>query len=523
MTDHNTTVHYHGLSQKMTPYADGTVISQWPIAPGKWFEYQIKPTQEDVGSRYYHAHVGLQAMSASGPLIIEDDNPPFEFDEERTVMIADWYNKTEDVMTKGLLANPFVWLGSANHVVVNGKAYTGEAGWTDPPHVIDVDYGKTYLLRWIGAQGTMYYSVAILGHNQRLVEADGTYLRPLGVQTLEFGAGQRYGTLLKTKSAADIDRDKKNGCYWVRLEAQWRKPSTHGWALLRYPSCKVTTARPPTVNNSETLLPVANFGWVQSELAVHPKSNIRAMPSDAEVTRRQIISIQQDHTFPGSLGDVWRQNHYVYNEETTTRVPYLIQLYLNMTEKPSYTRAMNNSSATGWDELSKTYVAKQGEVLDIVLINRPSLLSRQVEIHPMHFHSSKAWHLASGHGNFSDKALAAARRSGYKNPVPRDTFNIWPEPGSSLNATDILPTGGAGGWTVLRYEVTAEESGVWPLHCHILAHQVMGMSSTFAFDVDGLASRMDGHDPNYLIYGKNVMSPLSFKELGVNNVTAGAS
>lgn len=38
----NTTVHFHGLSQYLSPYADGTPkTSQWPIAPGSYFDYEF--------------------------------------------------------------------------------------------------------------------------------------------------------------------------------------------------------------------------------------------------------------------------------------------------------------------------------------------------------------------------------------------------------------------------------------------------------------------------------------------------
>lgn len=129
------------------------------MAPSSSFEYAFIPQEEDAGLRFYHSHVGLQAMTAFGPLIIEHDNPPFHYDAEHILTLSDWYNKTTEVMEAGLWADPFVWLGSANYVAVNGRPFTGEpdAKSDEPPYVVDVDYDKTYFLRWIGAQGTMYY------------------------------------------------------------------------------------------------------------------------------------------------------------------------------------------------------------------------------------------------------------------------------------------------------------------------------------------------------------------------------
>lgn len=46
LQDANTTMHWHGLSQSMTPLVDGVpLVTQWPIAPGRWFEYGFKAEQ----------------------------------------------------------------------------------------------------------------------------------------------------------------------------------------------------------------------------------------------------------------------------------------------------------------------------------------------------------------------------------------------------------------------------------------------------------------------------------------------
>lgn len=475
----------------------------------------MRPTLDDVGTRYYHSHVGLQAMSAYGAFIVEDEDPPFAYDEERLLLVGDWYNKTEQNMTAGLLAAPFVWPGSAVRVVVNGLAFTGQDQQGEVPYIIDVDFDKTYLLRWLGAQGTMYYAIQIFNHTMILVEADGTYLQPHSVEVVELGAGQRYGALLHSKPHSQVVADHTDGCYWVRLEAQWRKPATRGWAVLRYPGGCQGGFIPPTSKNSESLISPAMNGWISGDLEPLLRRIRRPMPDDTRVIRRQVIRVQQTARSTNSTSDVWRDNGDVYNETTTTDTPYLIQLFLSSTPQPSYERAMDNRTQVGWDETTKTFVARQGEVLDIVIINQASLLSHQVEIHPMHFHSSRSWHLASGTGNFSDEALAEVRKTGYRRPVPRDTIMLWPGPGSSLDAQDKLPSDdSAGGWTVLRYEVQRGEAGVWPLHCHILFHQVMGMSSSFALnprEISVSASRRT-LDPAYFVFNSSVKSPTTYSQ-----------
>lgn len=153
--DDNTTVHWHGLSQRMTPYADGTPLSQWPIAPGKWFEYEMRPQDSDIGTRFYHSHVKLQNLNANGPLIIQDPKPPFRYQHDRTLLVTDYWFNDEKTILKGLLNDSFVWIGTPNATMINGKGLTADL--KGEPFVLDVDYDQTYYLRYIGAQGLMYY------------------------------------------------------------------------------------------------------------------------------------------------------------------------------------------------------------------------------------------------------------------------------------------------------------------------------------------------------------------------------
>jgi L-ascorbate oxidase len=109
--DQNATVHWHGLSQYASPFSDGTPLaSQWPIAPGQFFDYEFSLGEDSVGSYFYHAHVGLQTMLAHGGFIVDEPvghSPPYAYDEERVILLADYYHASDTNITKGLLADPF--------------------------------------------------------------------------------------------------------------------------------------------------------------------------------------------------------------------------------------------------------------------------------------------------------------------------------------------------------------------------------------------------------------------------------
>jgi len=103
------------LSQRTDIFSDGTPqVSQWPIAPLEYFDYAVTPQIGDAGSYFYHSHVGFQAVTATGVLIVEDiaaDKSPYTYDDERTLFLQDFYPTNDSVIEKGLVANPFVWSG----------------------------------------------------------------------------------------------------------------------------------------------------------------------------------------------------------------------------------------------------------------------------------------------------------------------------------------------------------------------------------------------------------------------------
>ena len=56
MTDQNATIHWHGLTESVAPFSDGTPLaSQWPIPPGHFFDYELHPTDDEAGSYFYHS------------------------------------------------------------------------------------------------------------------------------------------------------------------------------------------------------------------------------------------------------------------------------------------------------------------------------------------------------------------------------------------------------------------------------------------------------------------------------------
>lgn len=66
-----------------------------------FFDYEVRPEVGEAGSYFYHSHVGFQAVSVAGALIVEeqlDHEVPYSYDDERIVFLSELYNKTDEMI-----------------------------------------------------------------------------------------------------------------------------------------------------------------------------------------------------------------------------------------------------------------------------------------------------------------------------------------------------------------------------------------------------------------------------------------
>lgn len=63
-----------------------------------------------MGRGRYHAHAGPFQRSDGlfGAFIIEDPDAPFKYDEDRVLLLSDWYHKSGREMAEGLMRKDFV-------------------------------------------------------------------------------------------------------------------------------------------------------------------------------------------------------------------------------------------------------------------------------------------------------------------------------------------------------------------------------------------------------------------------------
>ncbi|KAK1961562.1 L-ascorbate oxidase [Colletotrichum sublineola] len=497
MEEHNTTIHWHGLSMRMSPFADGSPsASQWPVPANHFFDYEIFPLESESGTYFYHSHVGFQAATASGPLIIEDEEePPYAYDEERIVYLTDYFNKTDEVIENGLTASPFTWSGETNAVLINGVGVAdgetaGDGACSLP--VIDVDPGKTYRLRFVGATALSLVQLGIVGHdNFTIIAADGHYTKPHSENFMQLGTGQRFDVIMQTKNEEELNGTTD---YLIQWESKERPSLYRGYGVLRY------SKAPPQITTAPDVPPVT-FSKKTYEWAEYALEPLRAndFPKADEVTRRIHIDSRQlsEQTI------LWQLNGLQWNETSSPfpgDMPYLVNIYENGPSAiPNYTAAVQNN---GWDPTTLTWPAKLGEVLEIIWHNTGSLVNGNggLDIHPFHAHGGHYYDIGSGNGTY-DPDANEERLKNYC-PVKRDTTLLY-RYGEKTTSGDVS------GWRGWRLRV--EDAGVWMIHCHILQHMVMGMQSVWVMgdyqDITGIPA-VDA--AGYLQYGGNVNGNATF-------------
>lgn len=149
---------------------------------------------------------------------------------------------------------------------------------------VTVDAGKTYRLRLINSGQLIMVNFAIASHNMIIVQAEGTNVEHVVVQSLDIGPGQRYDVLLTT--------DKEAGAYWIETTVRERNiTDVIGRAILRYSGTSGAPGDPP----SHPLWNDTAFGEAQddslltADVSVHPEA---VALNATEVTRYILVGTQ---------------------------------------------------------------------------------------------------------------------------------------------------------------------------------------------------------------------------------------
>ncbi|KAF8648325.1 hypothetical protein HU200_064906 [Digitaria exilis] len=504
-------IHWHGIRQIGTPWADGTAsISQCPINPGESFTYRF--TVDKAGTFFYHGHFGMQrAAGLYGSLIVdvaEGEEEPFKYDGELNLLLSDWYHEAVYAQAAGLERKDdhFQWVGEPQTVLINGRGQFGctlgdvgdfqreiqrdakaavcedekktncsmilrsECGpfcrdTQCGPVVFDVQPGKTYRLRIASTTSLSALNVQVEGHDVTVVEADGNLVEPFDVSNLDIYSGESYSVLLKTLKEGESP-------YWISVGVIGREPKTlPALAVLRYvagSTAQSSSSSLPTTAPPET----PTWNDVERSRDFAKKLKARAGAEKPMPTNRRIDMLNIQDMVDGQIK--WAINHVSLELPAT---PYLGAYLYNIQDQVFNTTVLPDTFKSGYDidkppqeqpegvptnatvVSSQVYTFKHGEVVDVVLQNADMRKDDTSESHPWHLHGHDFWVLGYGKGAYSVDATDPPLN--VEDPPLRNTVVLFPH-----------------GWTAIRF--VADNPGVWAFHCHIEPHLHMGMGVVLA-------------------------------------------
>ncbi|KAK0201368.1 laccase lcc5 [Desarmillaria ectypa] len=244
----STAIHWHGLFQKGTGWADGPAfVNQCPIAKGDSFLYTFDTTDQ-AGTFWYHSHLW--------PLVIYDPNDPhadlYDVDDDSTsiLTLSDWYH------------TPAKQLGfpTPDSTLINGLGRWSLGDLTHDLAIVQVTKGTRYRIRMLNVACDAAFTVSIESHLMTIIEVDGVNHVPYTVDEIQIFAGQRYSFVLNANQGV--------GNYWIRANPSVGTAGFGGGinsAILRYDGANSAEPSSGTFTsvlkmNETELVPLENPG-----------------------------------------------------------------------------------------------------------------------------------------------------------------------------------------------------------------------------------------------------------------------
>jgi L-ascorbate oxidase len=442
-------IHFHGLKQRESPEADGAAfISNSPIQPFETHTVVVKiASKDEAGTHFYHGHIGLTDLHVYGALIVHPVNNTLIYDEERVLILSEFWRESLDSLHDGLVHAPiFKWIGPPNSFLTNGNSLGTNCTARSEYSVIPVESNKSYRFRIIGAGSLYYMNFYIPGHKMLLVEVEGTLIVPIEIDHLEIFSGQRYSVIVTANQpAAD---------YYMEIQGRWRNDAPkNGFSILRYNG---TIEKIITLESEKAILDPEQIGWITGNFAPLEPHNIPKPNKTWVLEGKQV------------LGDLPTQFRWAINN-----VSYILP------SEPIFQYAVTNTLSE-LPENSKSYLAELNDVIDIVLQNTVAI-NGVCEAHPWHMHGHNFWVISNGPGQY-DPSIPDN-----ESPIKRDTVTVYPWAHAYNQEVGIA--GEPCGWTKIRY--VADNPGAWAFHCHISAHMAMGMAITIVEGGERILSKCD--------------------------------
>ncbi|BAT97247.1 Laccase-4 protein [Vigna angularis] len=462
--NHNVTIHWHGVRQLRTGWADGPAyVTQCPIQPGKTYVYNFTLSGQR-GTLLYHAHVNWLRSTLHGALVIlPKRGVPYPFpkpDDELVVVLGEWWKSdTEAIINEALKSGLAPNVSDAH--TINGLPGTVTNCSSQDVYNLPVEGGKTYLLRIVNAALNEELFFKIAGHQLTVVEVDATYVKPFKIETIVIAPGQTTNVLLNA--------DKKSGKYLVAaspfMDAPIAVDNLTATATLHYTGTLSTTptflTNPPPKNATNVAntfvsslrglnskkYPVNVPQTVDHSLFFTVGLGINPCPSCKAANGSRVVASINNVTFLMPTIALLQAHYFNIKGVFTTDFP----------ANPPHVFNYSGSGPANLNTVSATKVYKLpfNATVQVVLQDTGIIAP---ENHPIHLHGFNFFVVGRGVGSYNPST--DPNNFNLVDPVERNTVGV-----------------PAGGWTAIRFR--ADNPGVWFMHCHLEVHTTWGLKMAF--------------------------------------------
>ncbi|KAF7815491.1 L-ascorbate oxidase-like [Senna tora] len=474
LSTEGTSIHWHGIRQIGTPWADGVVsVTQCAITPGETFHYRFKV--DKAGTYVYHGHYGMQRSGGLYGLIIVDlpkgQKEPFHYDGELNLLLSDWWHKSIQEQDVGLNSptESFRWVWEPQSILINGRGQFGCSlganfiNHTLPvcqfkgdeecaPYILSVLPNKTYRLRIASSTSLLSLNLAISNHKMVVVEVDGNYVQPFTVDNIDIYSGESYSVLITTNQ-------NPNQNYWISVSHRdYNVSTTQALTLLNYKSvhASVLPSFPPPMT-----LPWNDY---EGRKAFTKKIvALKGSPQPPKYSQRRVVLLGNQDVLNGYYR--WAVNGISLSLPPT---PYLGSMKFNLKNAfdwqdppESFPQDYDIYIPTTYHNATQrnvVYKFQFNQVVDVIIQNSNSYIPNTTSFHPWHLHGHDFWILGYGEGKFKD---GDEKLFNLKNPPLKNNLVVFPY-----------------GWTAIRFKT--DNPGVWSFHCHMEPHFHTGMGVVFA-------------------------------------------
>ncbi|XP_072954188.1 laccase-22-like [Typha angustifolia] len=469
---YNVTIHWHGVRQLQTGWADGPAyITQCPIQPGQNYVYNFT-IKGQRGTLLWHAHIlWLRATVHGAIVILPKPSVPYPFPaphKEEIVILGEWWiSDTEAVINQAMKAGlpPNV---SDAHTINGHPGPMSTCATSQDGFKLQVDSGKTYLLRIINAALNEELFFKVAGHKLTVVEVDAVYTKPFKTDTILVAPGQTTNVLLTADQGA--------GRYLVTASPFMDSPiavdNKTATATVHYTNTlstsALTTAKPPAQNAT----PVAT-SFVDSLRSLNSRTYPARVP--LQVDRSLLFTVGIGVNPCPACANGSRVVADINNVSFVMPTTAILQAhYFNVSgvftdDFPANPPVAFNYTGGGPKNLqtmtgTRLYRLPYNSTVQLVLQDTGIIAP---ENHPVHLHGFNFFAVGRGLGNYNPKTSPS--KFNLVDPIERNTIGV-----------------PSGGWTAIRF--TADNPGVWFMHCHLEVHTTWGLKMAFLVD--------DGKGPN---------------------------